>query len=97
MINVPKDPHLSCIVVECDRSETTAIAGTPDVRRAFAGVLVLSELMMNESEYLRERAQECHRMARSTKLRAVVAQLEAQAAEFERRATALEARLDSLK
>lgn len=52
---------------------------------------------MNEAEYLRERAKECYRQARSLKLRAVVTRLEAQAAEFERRAAEFEARLAARK
>jgi hypothetical protein len=52
---------------------------------------------VNESDYLRERAQGCYRMARSTKLSNVIRQLEAQAAEFERQAAELEARRASLR
>jgi hypothetical protein len=52
---------------------------------------------MNESEYLRERARSCHRMARSTKLPNFIRQLEAQAAEFNRQAAELEALVAALK
>jgi hypothetical protein len=52
---------------------------------------------MDESEYLRQRAQSCYQMARSTKLSNVIRQLEAQAVEFDRRAAALEARRATLR
>lgn len=52
---------------------------------------------MNEAEYLRERAQSCHRIARSSILALDANRLEAQAAEFERRAAALDARLSLRK
>lgn len=52
---------------------------------------------MNEADYLRDRAQACHRMARNANLPFTVRELEAQAAEFERRAAELEARQASLR
>jgi hypothetical protein len=52
---------------------------------------------MNEVDYLRDRARNCYRMARSIKLPNAIRQLEAQAAEFDRQAAVLEARMASLR
>lgn len=52
---------------------------------------------MGESEYLRERARHCHRMARLSKMPSEIQRFEAQAAEFDRLAAELEARVASLR
>jgi len=52
---------------------------------------------VDESEYLRERARHCYRMARLTKMPNDIARFEAQAAEFDRQAAELEARVASLR
>jgi len=51
----------------------------------------------SESEYLRERARNCYRMARATRLPNAIRQFEQQAAEFDRQAAELEARMASLR
>jgi len=52
---------------------------------------------MDESEYLRERARHCYRMARLTRLPNEIQRFEAQAAEFDRQAVELEARKAALR